>query len=114
MFTNLFNYEENENVVEFVEEVIENEEELDTLLDNVKAIVVNTVKVAVKVAKGVAKVVKTAGTVIIISPLLVYSAGKAVVKGVCNKIERKRKNEKMIEIMTEQLRDYGKRTGKIK
>lgn len=50
MFKNLFSFEENENVVEFVEEeVIKNEEELDTLLDNVKAIVVNTVKVAVKV-----------------------------------------------------------------
>ena len=115
MFKNLFNYEENENVVEFVEEeVIENEEELDTLLDNVKAIVVNTVKVAVKVVKGVAKVVKTAGMAVLITPFIAYSAGKAVVKGVRNKIERKRKNEKMIEIMTEHLRDYGKRTGKIK
>jgi hypothetical protein len=50
MFKDLFSFEENENVVEFVEEeVIENEEELDTLLDNVKAIVVNTVKAAAKV-----------------------------------------------------------------
>ena len=108
MFKDLFSYEENENVVEFVEEeVIENEEELDTLLDNVKAIVVNTVKVAVKV-------VKTAGMVVLISPFIIYSAGKAIVKGVCNKIERKRKNEKMAEIMIDYLRDYGIRTGKIK
>ena len=108
MFKDLFSFEENENVVEFVEEeVIENEEELDTLLDNVKAIVVNTVKVAVKV-------VKTVGMVVLMTPFIAYSAGKAVVKGVCNKIERKRKNEKAAEIILEQLRDYGKRTGKIK
>ena len=108
MFTNLFSYEENENVVEFVEEeTIETVEELDTLLGNIKAIVVNTVKAAVKV-------VKTAGMVVLISPFIIYSAGKAIVKGVCNKIERKRKNEKMAEIMIDYLRDYGIRTGKIK
>ena len=115
MFKDLFNYEENENVVEFVEEeAIENEEELDTLLDNVKAIVVNTVKAAVKVVKGVAKVVKTTGMAVLMTPFIAYSAGKAVVKGVRNKIERKRKNEKATEIILEQLRDYGIRTGKIK
>ena len=108
MFKNLFSYEENENVVEFVEEeTIETVEELDTLLDKVKSIVANTVKAAVKV-------VKTAGMVVLISPFLAYSAGKAVVKGVCNKIERKRKKEKMIENITEHLREYGIRTGKIK
>lgn len=108
MFTNLFNYEENENVVEFIEdENIETFEELDTFVDKVKTIVVNIFKISFKV-------VKTVGMTVLLSPFIVYSAGKAIIKGVCNKIERKRKTEKATEIILEQLRDYGIRTGKIK
>ena len=68
MFTNLFSYEENENVVEFVEEeTIETVEELDTFVDKVinfvqelGQVVVNTGIIGVllvgKAVKGVGKV----------------------------------------------------------
>ena len=68
MFTNLFSYEENENVVEFVEEeTIETVEELDTLVDKVinfvqelGQVVVNTGIIGAllvgKAVKGVGKV----------------------------------------------------------
>jgi hypothetical protein len=68
MFTNLFSYEENENVVEFVEEeTIETVEELDTFVDKVinfvqelGQVVVNTGIIGAllvgKAVKGVGKV----------------------------------------------------------
>lgn len=99
MFKDLFNYKENENVVEFVEEeVIESEEELDTLLDNVKAIVVNTVKVAVKVVKGVAKIV-----------VYTIAAPVAVVKYSVDSIHQSIKKYKQREKAARKMADYIKK-----
>lgn len=114
MFKDLFSFEENENVVEFVEEeVIENEEELDTLLDNVKAIVVNTVKVAVDVVVTTGKLAwsltKLTAAIVTFPVVQTIKAVPVIVNG----IKERRKAEKATKIILEQLRDYGKRTGRI-
>ena len=104
MFTNLFSYEENENVVEFVEEeTIENEEELDTLLDNVKVIVVNTVKVAVDVVVTTGKSVwsLTKVTVAIVT-FPVVQVIKAV-PDIVDDIKERRKLHKAGNIILKQM-----------
>ena len=106
MFKNLFSFEENENVVEFVEEeVIENEEELDTLLDNVKAIVVNTVKVAVDVVVTTGKLAwsLTKLTAAIVT-FPVVQAVKAV-PSIREDIKRKKEIRKFGDYVLEKMRN---------
>jgi predicted GTPase len=100
MFKNLFSFEENENVVEFVEEeVIENEEELDTLLDNVKAIVVNTVKVVVTTGKLAWSLTKLTAAIVTFP---VVQAVKAV-PSIVDDIKERRKLHKAGNIILKQM-----------
>ena len=100
MFKNLFSYEENENVVEFVEEeTIETVEELDTLLDNVKAIVINTVKAAGRVVKGVAKVVIKVAAVPVALGLYTVNSTKKY-------LNKRKQREKAAHKMAEYIKKY--------